>query len=294
MRKSISTTIVFALSAVLIFISTAAFSEEQYRSEVSIYHQRTDYEFGGRALDNGVSAAFFLEPVKTGDHPYAEAAFLEKIGSWNLSAGQTDYRAGTVKGDGPYFEAALNYTTPDFPLVITPSFGMSSSDYTGSFLAGMDNNYYGLAVGKFLSYGLFARVGYSYSKTTYDYIPAPDENSIYHAYYLYAKYVKETGGGTAINLETSLTRVQFSDDISSGNLYPFSFAVDYYFARSFSAGVGIQVVNDDSSDGKTYSANIKNFITPSLFLQASYDHYLDDQDGQFDYKNFTLTASARF
>lgn len=294
MRKSTSAMKIFVLSAVLVFISTAAFSEEQYSSEVSIHHHRTDYQFNGRSLDNGVAASFFLMPVKTGDHPYAEAAFLEKIGSVNLSAGQTDYRAGTLEGDGSYFSASLNYTTPDFPLVITPIVSISSEDYTNSFVKSADGKVYGLAVGKFLSYGLLATVGYYNSKWEYDYISATDDDITYHQYFLMAKYVKETGGGSGLNLEAGVQRIQASDSDSSGNFYPFFAAADYYFTRGLSAGIGIDVINDSDSDSKTYSANIRNFFTPSISLQISYDRNLDDQAGEPDSRDFMLTASARF
>lgn len=294
MEKNVGYRFLLGLCVVL-FFTTAAHSQDQYRAEVSGIYTRTDYEWGGRALATAVAGEIFFAPVKTANHPFAEAAFLEKIGSASLSAGTYDYKSFPLKGDGPYYQAYLNYTSPDFPLVLEAILGTASVDYEDSSYSA-DSDYYSIAIGKYLSYGLLSTIGYYQRNTTSTFMTSPTEKSKDHVYFFSTKYVRETEGGTGVNVEADLTRYQFANDDETGNDYTISLAGDYYFTRSLSAGLGFAsaIAVDKFDDGKTYSANIRAFITPRLSLQAIYDRFLNDHDGEPSNRNFALILAARF
>jgi hypothetical protein len=52
----------------------------------------------------------------------------------------------------------------------------------------------------------------------------------------------------------------------------------------------------DYSDGKSYSANVKAFITPRLSVQAGYERFLTDSDiqPQPNDRNYSVMLAARF
>jgi hypothetical protein len=191
--------LVILVMLVLVPTVTYAGSEEFYRTEISATFQRYDFEQEGRELASQLSLQQHFSAVKTEDHPFAEAAFLEKIGSVGLSGARYDFREGFSRADANDYHLFVNYSTPDFPLVIAANLSRGTSDYLysdGTFMDKANSTYdeYGISVGKFLSYGLLARVGTDYTsyKVTSTYIFVPPllpsinmstVNSRYHTYY---------------------------------------------------------------------------------------------------------------
>src|SRR5512135_1000642 len=102
MKKSLGSFLVFGLTAVLIFGSAAASAAEQYQAEVSPEYLRSDSDDHLSTIMAGISAEVFFTPVSTADHPYAEAAFLERSASVFFSAAQENVKSDIVKGDGMF------------------------------------------------------------------------------------------------------------------------------------------------------------------------------------------------
>ena len=153
----------FCLGLSLVLLGSApSYSQEQYRTEISAAYLRSDFESGGRTLQTEAGLEFFLAPVKTDNHPYAEAAFLENIGSVRFAVRDQDSKSGSATADGRSYDLFVNYTTPDFPVVVMVEWTRAKNDY--QFSPGLqlktESDLYSIVLGKYLSYGLFAAIGY--------------------------------------------------------------------------------------------------------------------------------------
>lgn len=310
MKDFVGSTIL-CLGSILVLVGpTTSFAQEQYRTELSAKYQRNDFEREGRTLYTTAGLEYFLAPVHTDNHPYAEAAFLERIGSVGFSGTDGDYNSDGATGDQRSYDLFVNYSTPDFPVVITASWytGTDNYKYNGGYygyLADSDYDYYSLSLGKYLSHGLLVNIAYSLNHAettnTFWYTPLPAASmdiSTFRSkqYSLATKYVRELENGSAFNLEGFLLQESFDASGQKEHNFIVAVAGDYYFTRRVSAGVGIMSQNTASqySDGKSYSINVKGFITPRFSVQTRYERFLNDNDGRPSDRNYALTLAARF
>lgn len=88
-----------AVFAVLGFCAATAYAEDAYQTEIAANYLRYDSSLDYRSTSTTVFAEVFFAPVKTADHPYAEAAFLERIGSVRVLATDGRMKQGTTGGD---------------------------------------------------------------------------------------------------------------------------------------------------------------------------------------------------
>ncbi len=294
MKKSISRMVVLVLSVVLIFCAVAAYAGEQYKTEISASYNRLDTDQDGRTLAYGVSAEVFFAPVKIAEHPYAEAAFLERIGSAFLSVLNEDVKSGTLTGKGPALTAGLNYTKPGFPFAIQAMYTTMKVDFDAPY-GETKNNGYSLRVGNYATNTLLAGVEYNYSKSESSFT-GPTYSTKSTGYGLFAKYVHELAHGKELSFEASLGTSKLDDGTETLSNTDLALSVDYYLNRSLSVGVGI--VNssgkDDNDEGRTYSANVRYFITPRFSVQATYDRFLNANADLTNYRTFGATLAARF
>lgn len=286
------------LLTVLVFCSVAAYAEEQYRAEVSANYIRIDERdesYDSRLFLYGVSGELFFAPVKTAEHPYAEAAFLERIGSAFVSVLDQEMK-GAMEGDGRSLAANINYTRPGFPLAIKAMYAKLKFDFDGAADTKSKGNFYSLSVGNYFTRTLLAGVEYSYLKGESSSLFSPTFTSKSKDYGIFAKYVHELEHGRGLNFEGSLGTTKSDDGTETLSNTNVALAVDYFFNRSVSAGVGIENNSGDDKDfeGITYLANIRYFITPRLSVKATYDRFENANAGLYDEESFGARLAARF
>jgi hypothetical protein len=296
MKKYLGRIAASVLSVVLVFCAVAAYAEEQYQAEVSANYSRSDYDFDSRAIMYGVSAEVFFEPVKTTEHPYAEAAFLERIGSAFVFVGNFDSKAGSSEGKGPMLEVGVNYAKPGFPLAIQAMYFTSKQDYGAPFNGTVKSNGYALRVGNYFTNTLLAGVEYMYDKADFSFTGFSMASSNIKDYRLFAKYIYELEHGRELSFEENMGTTKSDDGTKTLSNTDVALAVDYFFSRSLSAGAGIgnNSGKDKNSEGRTYSANIRYFFTPRFSARATYDRFLNANPGLSNDKIVGATLAARF
>jgi hypothetical protein len=297
MRKSSSRIATFVLSVALVFCAFAAYAEEQYQTEVLANYFRLDADQDARTIMYGFSAAVFFEPVKTADHPYALAAFLERIGSVFASAGHEDSKSGPWEGKGPMLVAGVNYAKPGFPLAIQAMYVTSKIDFGAPFNGNVKSNSYSLSVGNYFTNNLLAGVGYSYSKTDSSFSGFLSGSANTKGYDLFVNYVYELEHGRELAFAGDMGKSRSDYLIETVSNTEVALSVDYFFNRSLSAGVGIansSSKDDNNNEGRTYSANVRYFITPRFSVLATYDRFLNAHPGLLNDKSFGATLAARF
>lgn len=295
------TRICFMAAAVLAGVLLCSFgvsAEEQYQTEVSATYNRFDADLGSRVITYGVSGQVFFAPVPTAEHPYAEAAFLERIGSVILTAEKEESKSGSgfVKGDGPVYMADLTFAKPGMPIAAEILYSRLRLDFDtpleGFYVA--KESVGGLRVGNYFTNTLFAGVQYMYRTIQISFMGNPSSALRGNDYGLFAKYVREIGH-QELSLEAELGQRTESEEADRLRNTEFSIAADYFFTKGLSAGVGFKNSSGTAEleEGKTYSANVRYFITPRLSVQALYNRFLNSHP-LIAFSDQTLESTRQF
>lgn len=271
---------------------SAADAMEQYQTEVSAIYSRFDSEDDFQLISYGPAVEWYFSPVNTSDHSYAEAAFLERIGSVFATVQEMSIEIGAFEADGPMTLIGINYTRPDFPLAIQAEVGYGKLDID-TVSGDVKIKSYLLNAGYFLAKTLLAGIEYSTTKLEVS-IAATDLKQT--DYGLFGKYVHEVGNHQELNLEARLSREKVFNGVEDLTNTVEEILVDYYLSRSLSIGVGIANSSgqDDSRDGMTYSARARYFIVPQFSIEAGYEKFQEAHDGYAGEKSFDVILSARF
>jgi len=292
------TTLAIALH--FVFGVVTANATEQYQTEVSAFYSRTYF---GQESDNwssqlGMSGEVFFAPVNTEEHPYAEAAFLERIGSTIISAALEEDKAGAFESDGPTLSIGVNLAKPSSPFVVKLMYTWSrtEADYSPGFTD--KSNDYDIKAGYYFTKTLLAGFEYSYGSSEVSFALFPSITTRSRDYGLFAKYVLELENFKELSFEATVSENTIGNTEIVRNTKE-SINVDYFFNKSLSIGVGFQNSSGtvESTEGQTYSANVRYFISPHFSVQAIYDRFRNSNPSVFFNESnhtYELILAGRF
>lgn len=280
------------------FFCNTSYSQERYQTEFSIEYLSSEYEDNDESKMYGLTAGVYFSQVDTGVHPYAEAAFLERVGSIHLLVGKGEMELGSIaEADGPMYGAMLTYMKPNLPIALQAIYAKTKLKFDLPLDGDTETDLYGIEIGRFFYDGLLFSIGYSHSETGLT-IPiiTVDETMKYDDYTLYAKFVKEKMDGTAYNIEGSLGVSQFDNGIDDGSNTIIEVSGDYYFNRKISLGGELEINTGDYKDdeGKALAIDFKTFLNPSFSIDVGFEKFLADNDEGEDEKTFFIDILARF
>jgi len=120
MKNKIKVTLLLGLIILFGVKLQPSFAEDSYQFELEPEYVMLEDDDDNEATGYGLTGRFFFWPVKIGDHPYAEDAFLERVGSIELFYGRVDAEfeigGAEVEGDGPEYGSRLIYMRPGSPI----------------------------------------------------------------------------------------------------------------------------------------------------------------------------------
>lgn len=285
-----------AIAALLIFSVVVAHATEQYQAEVSAFYSRTYFnqESNNWSALFGMSGEVFFAPVNTEEHPYAEAAFLERIGSAIISTALEEDKVRSFEADGPRLSIGVNLTQPSTPFVVQLMYTWArvEADYANGFTN--KSNEYDIRVGYYFTKTLLAGLEYSYGSSEVSSM-FPSITARSRDYGLFAKYVLELEHFKELSFEATVGESTAGNAEIVRNTNE-SVNVDYFFNKSLSIGIGFQNSSgtDELMEGQTYSANVRYFINPHFSVQAIYDRFRNSNDGQLSDHTYELILAGRF
>lgn len=228
---------VTALLAAMSFSATA----NAYEAEVTGSFNITDIDIAGAddIEGYGLKGKIFLSDVMTGNGPLAEAAFLDR--STNIYLGYNRAEAGDIKSDS--ISGGVEYFSQS-GLYVNANIGRTTLKVLDTDL---DTTTYSAELGYIPVDGLLLAIGA---------VGANNDESDSIDPTLRVKYVAPIGSGD-IGIEAFA---------GLGDIDTQSLAVDYYFDKSFSAGVDI--LNNNAVETKSYGFNAKKFFGEQFNLGA--------------------------
>ena len=291
-----------AVLVALGFYTVAADAVEQYQTEMSIRSNRTDFGQDSKSITDNVSAEVFFAPVITNGHPYAEAAFLERVGSVNFAVTNGNVKSGTSEGSGPTYSVDFNYTTPDSPIAVqamykTTKFETTEFNYVipGNITA--KTNTYGLNIGNYFMPVLLVGIGYTNSKAEIIFpSPFPMMALKQTSYCLCVKYINVLENGTALSLVGNLSSSAYDDgalSLKNTNEY---FSVEYFYSRRVSTVIGIGNSSGENlaSEGQAYLVGVRYFASPRFSVSARYDRFIKSNAGYMNDMSISVAMALRF
>jgi Putative general bacterial porin len=231
-----------------------------YQFETSVAY--TDY-YDGLITSTEYSGTYYFSQVSTDATPLAEAAFLGKNSSINLSY----FRSESEDFDG------LDSKSVSASFFIPNSIFFAGVGYTEDD----DENDATFNLGITPINGLLITTQHNKEADEYN------EN-------LYAKYVMQLNGGKALNLEGQVSKDEDTDETE------YTLIGDFYFNRNFSIGAAFT----DYDAGTAYGLSARHFFTDTISVEAEY--YRIDTNKEYDElfdslgsRNiWSVTLSARF
>lgn len=250
------TAFALALAAAAGF-GTAQAQDYQMEIEAGYSDFNPDVGEGDSAFD--ASFTYHFDRVATAGLPLAEAAFLQNAS--NLSIGYIsfdDADADAIGVQGEFWFEQLYLR----------------GGYTAAEFGGVDVDTISARIGWMLAPSL--RLAGGVERVDPDVPGADARNDMV----IEAKYVTQLGGGSALNLEGSVT---FLDDPIDDEV--FAVEGDYYLNPAFSVGAGLSFADDDDN----FELRTRYFFTPTI---AGQFEYFTQNDGDDD--AFRLSAVLRF
>lgn len=246
-----------SLIALLVAAVSTGVAAKDYQNETSLNYGWGD--IGSSSLNSWqLGHRYYFDPVRTsGKTPYAESAFMNRNSNVSASVGRTSV------GD---------YDTNGWS--IAGEYMSQQNDWYGSIEWAHFN--------KVDAENINATLGYFFAKDWMVGIVAehyrPDESGSSTNYGITTKKLWDVGGNDMVNLEAEVL------DFRNLSTTRFSVGGDYYFGKSFSAGLGYSWLSDSNATDSDGSLSLRSrwFMQPNLSLQAAiaFDS-LDTGDDQY-------------
>lgn len=279
------------------FYFGSAYAQDNYRTEMSVnYDSSKDDDIEVKIY--GIMAGIHFSPVDTTGHPLAEADFLERVGGIALTVGKMEAKSGStsVDADGPFYGLLVALMKPDYPLTANVMYFKTETEFAAPYDGEITVDSYGFNIGKFISDGLLAFVGYSHTESDISFAGLLESKRKTNDYSTGVKYVNELHDNAAFNIEADLAISQFDGGDDDGSNTIFGLSGDYYFTNRTSLGAGFDInIGDDKSDeGISFGINSTVFITPHFLLSVGFEKFQADNDEGEDEDSYDVTMSARF
>lgn len=297
MKNKTKDALFFGLFLLVALSVKVSYAQEGYQFELSPEYQMSEDDDDVETTLYGITGRFYFSPVNIGNHPYGEAAFLERVGNvaFFLGQGEVDFGGG-LEADGPTYGAALVYMQPGSPIFIAADYMRSELRFDAPLDLESEGDGYSLQLGGFATEGLLLSIGYAHAEVDVtSLIFGIDDTTEFDHYALIAKFVKELSGSTAVNVKGSFGINKFDDGIDDGSNTEVTVAGDYYFTRALSlgAGFGINQGDDETDEGRTFLIRANAFITPKIGVKASFEQFSADGDAGVDDDTFHFAILVR-
>ena len=302
-----------ALVAAAFGLPAAALAEDTFQAEAGLSYSRLSAE-GLRQNAARVDAAYFFDklPVSPKDHPLDQAAFVGRSGSLSANYGlsKSDVHDYQSPDKGSMYGAAFDFRQPDMPFIVRASYDSLYSGKLGgtlpsstiTFESWSDARYYQLSLGAYVHKSTalsldWARMRSRFRVTQSDGTVFPDVKESFTSIGVSGQHLSQVFPGRYVATIASVGQTKREPQAapSAKNLEWFLEAT-YYPLKTLGVALGLLSSRGDdaSSEGETYLAGVKMFVTPEVSLGLDFQQSHTKAPNSLDYDYVALTARVRF
>lgn len=258
---------------------TAPFSiAATYQSELSAAY--ADIDISDDAEEGyfvGLEGKYYFAPVDTGNHPLAEAAFIEKASNVYVGLGNFEFKEAGERLDLYQRSIGVDFYIPSTMFYLGAGVNESKSKYTSSGEFGGDSSKWDSA--------WFVKAGIAPVTGLLIWTEFNENVDLSEQWDINGKYVMPLSGDQALNIEASYEKsdIDLASDTITG-------AADYYLDRNLSVGAGFINMSFDNSDEDSttdYFIRARNFFTDNISAELSYT------DGDYE-SSLMVGGTVRF
>ena len=313
MRSATRRIVASSLVALAVESPSFAASEDTFQAEAGLSYSRLSAE-GVRQNTALVEGAYFFDrlPVSPKDHPLDQVAFVGRIGSLSANYGlsKSDVLDYQSLDKGSMYGATVDFRQPDMPLIIRASYdslysgklGGTLPSSTTTFESWSDAKYYQLSLGAYVHRTTalsldWARLRSRFRVTQSDGTIFPEVKESFTSIGVSGQHLSQVSPGSYVATIASVgqTTRETQGAPSAKNLEWFLEAT-YYPLKTLGVSFGVLSSRGDdaSSEGETYLAGVKIFVTPEVSLGLDFQQSHTKAPNSLDFDYVTLTARVRF
>lgn len=293
------------LFVIAIVISQAAVAKDTFRGNVGIEYSQTDYDdsLTEKYTEFLVDAEIYLTAVEKKNHPWKEAAFLERASSINVLTGWQKYDVRDFNSiDGPLFSIGGTYASKNHPVILQAQYSYDNLLYQEDDVESeTDDTLFTFGIGAYINdnLALLAEIGKGESESTVSFFgeTVDEEKSDTDTYGLSAKYVAEFGANQAFGIYGGYLYSKYKPEgQESSSAKVFAVVPEYYFNQKTSLALQLaKVMGDEDNDDVTLiGLNFNAFLGPDFALNLGFQK-ADYQDSDIsDVDTITLKGSFWF
>ena len=267
----------FVIASAILSALAVTGTANAYQAEIGASGSWIDPDNGSADGQYGVNGTYYFKPVQTRNSPLAEAAFLDRASNVDAFYSYNQVESNFQDIENHRYGAGVEVYIPNSNFYVSGELSRHTQDID-TVLGNYDRNvtYYGAEVGYLPTPGLLVAVGLKGYDLEDDRLN--DEDGVDPT--LRAKYVTTLANGKDINLEAGA---------AFGDLDEYNVKADYYFDKTFSAGV--DYYNNDLTDNDEFGINARKFFTPQFSLEGRVGF---GEVGNNDYNRYGVAAKYRF
>ena len=280
-----------ALSATLAALTlNVASAADEYQWEAGLgFTQNTDDASNETTVTTiAANGEYHFLPVKLGDHPWEEAAFLEHSTFVEAHLGYVTAEDNTLDASGPLIAVGFTYATPEFPVRLSAGLGYSTVE-DGSFE--IKTTVIELEAGYWIKPELIAGLRLVNSKSDFG---TADEKEV--GISAFGKWVFSMNDDLAFNTEAELGQNSYDNGSKDSNIVV-GVAGDVYFRQQYGVGLSLASESGDAvgAEGMTVGVRASSWFTDQIGARVGYDMFAASDDAAgVDDSTISLEVVGRF
>jgi len=282
-----------SLGAMNLFFPGWTNAEDSYQTEFFASSRRAKRDDGSENKFKRFTMIRYFRPVKTAEHPLAQAAFLENIGNIELLFGMSEAKLASGLGSfGPFYGVFLNLTKPEWPMTMRIGMTQSELEFDAPANAREDGDAFTFGIGAFLSKAFHIGLEYQKLETLRTLVNLQDvQKASFETvrYRIASKFVLELDQGHAVGILANIESAHLDFPNTQESDASWSLSGDYYFNPRLSLGGGFGT----SDAGKSYLVRAGAFVKRPFALFLGFSKFLADDPGG-DSQSLDLLLLGRF
>jgi hypothetical protein len=264
-----------------------AFAEDTFQTEAGLSYSRFNSDLA-RQNTVGAEVTYFFDKLPTlpKDYPLDQTQFVERIGSVSANYGRSSFDIDDTQSlsKGSMYGVSLLFMRPGSPLVVGAGYdsfysGKSRSQFS-FFENESDTRSYQLAIGAYVDKTTALTLDWSRSRTRTKFTSSGltffEFNDTFTSVGFSGKHLARLSGGDHVAIVAGVSQLTHEQEgAASEKNRDLFIQATYYPMKTLGLTLGVSSDRGDDrlSEGETYLAGVKMFVTTTISLSLDYQRF---------------------
>ena len=264
-----------------------ALAEDTFQNEAGLSYSRSKADIA-RVNTIAAEATYFFDklPAQPRDYPLEQAQFVERTGSFSVNYARTSFDIDNAQrlSNGSMYGANVDFRRPDTPLIVSAGYESFYSGKAGFPLVSIesesDTRQYQLSIGSYVDRTTALTLHWSRS-TTRSRLTSSSISSDFKDNFtsigFSGQHLARLSGGDHLAFVAGISRdTHEQEGAASEKNRTLFLQATYYPAKTLGLTLGVASDRGDDrlSEGESYLAGVKMFVTPAISLSLDFSRFL--------------------